>query len=84
MIEFNEFSVLLLELNSPNYSLAILLKCITQTSKYIVRTPSFCRGSWAFNQIFENGALTRPQLLEGVRWEKGDDFFQGEGIAMFT
>ena len=35
MTEFDEFSVLLLELDSPNYSLAIILpKWITQTSKY--------------------------------------------------
>ena len=38
MIEFNEFSVLLLELNSPNHLEVkiniILLKCITLTSKY--------------------------------------------------
>ena len=41
--------------------------------------PTFCRGSWAPNQIFkQGGGLTGPQLLEGGCWESGGWlFFRG-------
>ena len=32
----------------------------------------------------KRGDLTRPQLLEGGCWERGDDFFQGAGGLQFS
>ena len=66
MIELNEFSMLLLELNSPNYSLAIGSKNqynFTQMHNpnikiHSVHLPPFLQGwaGWASNQIFKKGA----------------------------
>ena len=40
--------------------------------------PLLSAGGWAFNTNFKNGGgLTRSQLLEGVCWERGGNFFQG-------
>ena len=30
----------------------------------------------------KGGGLTRPQLSEGGCWERGGDFFQGEGVQL--
>ena len=36
-------------------------------------------GGWASNQILKKGGLTGPQLLQWGCWERGGNFFQGEG-----
>ena len=69
MIEFNKFSVLLLELNSPPTTPCplevkiniILIKCITQMSKYVVCTPPFSAG--------EGGLGPQPNFQKGGAWQ---------------
>ena len=40
--------------------------------------PRFLQGGLSFQHKFQKwGGLTRSQLLEGVCWERGGNFFQG-------
>ena len=83
IIEFNGFSVLLLELKSPNYSLAILLKCITQTSKYIVRTPLFLQGRLSLQPNFRKWGLDKTSAFRGGLLGKRGWLFSGGGDCDF-
>ena len=60
----------------------ILLKCITQTSKYIVCTPylSAREGVEPPTKFSKSGDLKRPQMLEGVAENEWVTFFRGREL----
>ena len=50
---------------------------------HIVCTPPSLLGEGGLNlqpNFQKGGGLTGPQLLKGGCWERGGDFFQGEGV----
>ena len=90
MIEFNEFSVSLIESNSPNNSLATGSKSYYFTQMHnpnikinSVHPSSFCRGGdWAPNHIFTKGDLGKTSTFGGGCWKTGVKFFRGRVLEL--